>query len=242
MAGNDALTTSEEYQDLLLESEGFADFLLGLATISASLLAAGTGTLLCTITVERDGAPSTVASSSEEGRRLDETQYAADDGPCLTAVRNQGAVLIEDMANEQRWGTYAQTAVRAGVKSMLAVPIPAGVSSRAALNCYAGEAHAFDDETAGLIKEHAASLSRILRLALRVHAPAAYPEQLREALKSRAVVDAAVSLIMLQHHGGRDGALELLQMAAKSSNRRIQEIATDIVGGGSFPAAVLDGG
>jgi hypothetical protein len=38
MAGNDAFPTLEQLQDLLLESPGFTDFLLGLTTISASLL------------------------------------------------------------------------------------------------------------------------------------------------------------------------------------------------------------
>jgi hypothetical protein len=229
MAGNDALTTTQGYEDLLLESAGFADFLLGLATISASLLGGvETGPSLCTITVERDGASSTVASSNEQGRRLDEIQYAADAGPCLTAIRQQSVVLIEDMVKE-------------GVGSMLAVPIHAGSSSRAALNCYAKEAHAFAEETVGLVEEHAASMSRILRLALRLHAPQIYPDHLREALKSRAAVDAAVALVMLQHRGGRDAALGLLQLAAKSSNRRIQAIASDIVDGDGFSAVRLDG-
>ncbi|HEX7202165.1 MAG TPA: GAF and ANTAR domain-containing protein [Arthrobacter sp.] len=242
MAGSDALTTSDEYQDLLLESAEFSDFLLGLATMSATLLGADTRTVFCTITVERNGAPSTVSSSSDLGRRLDERQYAADAGPCLTAVRQQSAVLVEDMATDQRWGKYAQAALSEGVQAMLAVPIRTDGSSRAALNCYARKAHAFDEETVSLLETHAASMSRILRLALRLHAPQAYPEHLRSALKSRAVVDAAIALIMLQHRGGRDGALELLQLAAVSSNRRIQQIATDIVDGGSFSAARLDGG
>ena len=55
-------------------------------------------------------------------------------------------------------------------------------------------------------------------------------------------MDAAIALIMLQHRGGREDALELLQVAAKSSDRRIQDIARDIVDGGSFSAARLDGG
>jgi len=89
---------------------------------------------------------------------------------------------------------------------------------------------------------HAQSLSRILRLALRLHAPEACTGHLRNALKSRAAVDAAIALIMLQHRGGREDALELLQVAAKFSDRRIQDIARDIVDGGSFSAARLDGG
>jgi AmiR/NasT family two-component response regulator len=82
---------------------------------------------------------------------------------------------------------------------------------------------------------HAQSLSRILRLALRLHAPEACTGHLRNALKSRAAVDAAIALIMLQHRGGREDALELLQVAAKFSDRRIQDIAGTLWTEEAFP-------
>ncbi|MFB9714714.1 hypothetical protein [Arthrobacter methylotrophus] len=75
MASNDAVPTTEQLQDLLLESPGFTEFLLGPATISASMLD-GREPLLCAITVELDEGPSTVASSTAAAQRLDEKQYA----------------------------------------------------------------------------------------------------------------------------------------------------------------------
>ncbi|MDQ0662883.1 GAF domain-containing protein [Arthrobacter ulcerisalmonis] len=236
MAKNDAVATADEYQDLLLDTPEFPKFLLGLATITASQLGGNGAPVECTVTVERDGALSTFAYSSEEGRRLDETQYAFGTGPCLTALREQHTVLIEDLQLEQRWGPYAYAVEKLGVRSALAVPIHTDPLSQAALNCYAHTAHAFGPATVRLVEDQAASMSRILRLALRLHAPEIFPEDLRAALKSRAVVDAAVALVMLQARGGRDGALELLQAAAQSSNRRIQEIAQDIVSRGRFTA------
>ena len=125
---------------------------------------------------------------------------------------------------------------------MLAVPIPSDASSRAGLNCYAKTINAFDEETVVLLEQHAASMSRVLRIALRLHGADVHPEHLRAALKSRAIVDAAVSLIMLQHRGGRDGALEILRLAAKSSNRKIHAIAHDIVQGAELPAPHDGGG
>jgi GAF domain-containing protein len=241
MAQDSRLTTSDQMQDLLLDSPGFPDFLLGLATISASLLGSD-GELTCTITVERDGGPATVASSSDEGRRLDETQYAFHDGPCLTAVRQQRLVWIPDLRGDERWSDYLEAALQEGVRSVLAVPIPTDPMSRAGLNCYANTVGAFTEETVVLLEEHAASMSRVLRIALRLHGADVHPEHLRAALKSRAVVDAAVSLIMLQQRSGRGGALEILQLAAKSSNRRVQDIANDIVRGVELPTARLDGG
>lgn len=241
MAKESTLTTSDQMQDLLLESPGFPEFLLGLATLSASLLGAD-GPVTCTITVERDGGLSTVASSSEEGRRLDETQYSFGEGPCLTAARRQRLVWVPDLLGDERWSGYARAALQEGVRSVLAVPIPTDASSRASLNCYAGTVGAFDEETVVLLEQHAASMSRVLRIALRLHGADVHPEHLRAALKSRAIVDAAVSLIMLQHRGGRDGALEILRLAAKSGNRRIHEIAHDIVQGAGLPARHSDGG
>lgn len=228
MATGDIFPTAEQLQDLLLESPGFTEFLLGLATISASLLGPNEP-LLCAITVERDGAPATVASSSEAARRLDEKQYAFDDGPCLTALRSGQLVLIEDLQADDRWEHYARAINGDGIRSVLAVPIKADAVSRAALNCYSKAAGTFDQGVITAVQEHARSISKPLRLALRLHPPGADPAHLRSALQSRAVVDAAVSLIMLHNRCGRDRALDLLAIAARNSNRQLHAVATDIL-------------
>jgi len=240
MARNRELTASDEYQDLLLESPGFTEFLLGLAMMSVSRLSAGSSSLECTITVECAGGTSTVAASSEEGQRLDETQYAIGDGPCLTAEREQRTVLVGDFRNDPQWARYRDEAGFENVLSVLATPIPAGRTAHAALNCYAASANAFDAAAVELVEEQAESMSRILRLALKLHAAESSHGALRAALKSRAVVDAALSLIMLQTRGGRDRALEILHAASQSSNRRLQEVASDIVDGGHFAGPSAD--
>jgi GAF domain-containing protein len=228
MAENDALITAEQLQDLLLESPGFTEFLLELAAISASLLG-GDVPMLCAITVERDAGPATVASSSAEARSLDERQYAYNDGPCLTALRHQRTVHIPDLQADDGWAWYAGAVADEGIQTILAVPIPTDNGSRSALNCYSTKAHAFNPETVAAVEEHAVSISRILRLAMRVHAAEPYPEHLRSALRSRAIVDSAVSLIMVHNRCGREAAVELLQLASRSSNRRMHDIAQDIL-------------
>lgn len=241
MAQDTKLTTADRMQDLLLESSGFPEFLLGLATVSAAALA-NKGTIWCTITVERNGGPITFAASSAEGLRLDERQYALKDGPCLTAVRQQRLVSIPDLRSEERWSDSLQAALDEGVRSVLALPVPAGTQVRAGLSCYAGTAGAFDEESVALMEQHVASMSRVLQIALRLHRADRHPEHLREALKSRAAVDAAVSLLMLQSRSGRDGALDVLHTAAKSTNRRLQDIADDIMQGIELPAGNRNGG
>jgi GAF domain-containing protein len=232
--GTGEAPTSEQLQDLLLESPGFTEFLLELTTISASRLG-GPEPMLCAITVERNGSPATVASSGEEALRMDERQYEFDDGPCLTALRHQRSVLVPDLGADERWGRYAAAVSGEGVRSVLAVPIGIDPGSAAALNCYARTVDAFDDATIASVEEHAGSISRILRLALRVHPAESYPEHLRSALKSRAVIDAAVALIMVQNRCSRDQAMELLHLAARATNTRLHAIAMDILAGAGLP-------
>lgn len=231
----------EQLQDLLLESPGFTEFLLGLTTISASRLG-GQDPMLCAITVERNGSPATVASSDAEALRMDEKQYAFDDGPCLTALRQQHTVVVPDLGNDSRWHRYATAVSGEGIRSVLAVPICTDPGAAAALNCYARAVDAFDAGTIEAIEEHADSISRILRLALRVHPPEIYPEDLRQTLKSRAAIDAAVSLIMAQNRCSRDQAMELLHLAARATDTKLHTIATDILSGADLPRADVPGG
>ena len=236
VSGTGTSPTPEQLQDLLLESPGFAEFLLGLTMLSATRLG-GSEPMLCAITVERDGTPATVASSSEDARRLDEKQYAFDDGPCLTALRQGTTVLVPDVADTVRWEHYATTVSGEGIVSVLAVPIATDPGAAAALNCYARSKGVFDAPTVAEVERHAASISRILRLALRVHPPEIYPEHLRSALKSRAIVDAAVALIMVQNRCSRERAMELLHVAARATDTKLHSIAADILQGASLPPA-----
>jgi hypothetical protein len=235
VTGTGASPTPEQLQDLLLESPGFTEFLLGLTTLSATFLG-GSQPMLCAITVERNGTPATVASSGEEAKRLDEKQYAFDDGPCLTALRQGITVLVPDVATEDRWDHYASAISGEGIKSVLAVPIATDSGSAAALNCYARTSGVFDKAIVAEVERHAASISRILRLALKVHPPEMYPEHLRSALKSRAIVDAAVALIMVQNRCSRERAMELLHVAARATDTKLHTIAADILQGASLPS------
>lgn len=224
----------EQLQDLLLESPGFDEFLLELTVFSAAKLATPEP-MLCAISVERDGRPVTVASSSDAAKKMDEKQYGFDDGPCLTALRENRTVLVEDLEGSERWRRYGESVGRYGAVSVLAVPIEAGPNASAALNCYALSTDTFTRAAIASVESYALSLSRILRLALRVHRLAVHPEGLHGALQSRAVIDAALSLVMAQTRDSREEAAAILHEMALSSNQQLKQIAADILNGAKLP-------
>lgn len=225
-----AAPSAEQLQDLLLESPGFTDFLLSLSTLAAASFG-GKNPMMCAITVERNGTPATVASSGPEAQRLDEIQYSLHDGPCLTALRTAQTILVTEVGTDPRWAAYARDMSEENIRSVLAVPIPTDTGSGAALNCYSSESGVFEPGTVEHVQEYAASISNILRLALRVHPAPPYPEHLRSALQSRAVIDAAVALVMAQNRCSHDQALALISRASTIQGTRMHDIAADIIAG-----------
>lgn len=225
--GNDS-RHQEELQDLLLDSRGFTEFMLELVLIAASGIGGG-DPVLCSITVEREGFPRTVASSAAAAMALDERQYALGDGPCLTALRQQRKVHIQDLGTAQGWEAYAREIDSSGVRSILAVPVEAGSGTQAALNCYVRDPAAMDEAFVAAVEAFAESISRILRLALRFHLPALAGADLDVELRGRALVDAAVAVVMARDKCGRSEAFSRLGRSAFEGGLRLKEMAIQVL-------------
>ena len=83
------------------------------------------------VTLVDGSGPSTAAYLGETAVYLDEQQYQRGRGPCLDAAESGGAVLVEDMATEDRWPDYTPETLRHGVRSSLSTGFPSGAVSGA---------------------------------------------------------------------------------------------------------------
>lgn len=229
MVTNRARPESQEgLQDLLLNSHGFSEFMLELAVLAAADLGSG-APVLCSITVERDALPATVASSGAQAMILDERQYARNAGPCLSALRNQQTIFVPDLAVSKEWAAYGLDIQSSGVASIMAIPVAAGHGTAAALNCYAFDTTTMDASFRGAVELLAASFSGILRLALRIHPGASDGSGLTPEMDSRAVVDAAVGLIMTKERCSREEAFGRLGRLALERKLRLRDQAATLL-------------
>jgi AmiR/NasT family two-component response regulator len=64
-------------------------------------------------------------------------------------------------------------------------------------------------------------------------------EQLRTALESRIVIEQAKGILAERYATAVEVAFELLRRAARTSQRRIHDVAVEVVNSGSSPPAVL---
>nr|WP_236825900.1 MULTISPECIES: GAF and ANTAR domain-containing protein [unclassified Blastococcus] len=175
--------------------------------------------------------PTTVVSTGQLAVDLDETQYQRGHGPCLHAARTGQLTEIPDTRTDTRWPDYTRRAAGHGNLSSLSVPLlvdgEAQVSG--ALNIYAGRARAFDADSrsaATRIGPYAAVAAGNLHAYQSARDMA---DNLQLALETRAVIDQAKGVLMERHKLTADQAFQLLAQASMSGNRKVRDIADQLV-------------
>jgi GAF domain-containing protein len=182
----------------------------GAAEVSVSLVNPGVS-----------GTANTAAFTGSLALRLDETQYGQGYGPCLDAAEAGGVLLIRDMATEDRWPQYSPAAVAAGVRSSLSVGLP--------VHIYACEPDNFDDETVILAQTFAGYAAVALANAHLYASTAALAQQMRTAMATRATIEQAKGILMAGLKCGPDEAFGTLTRLSQQANRKLRDIATEIV-------------
>jgi RNA polymerase sigma-B factor len=228
----EARSAVAELQQLLLTTEDITGFLDELTALAVKVLP---GEVSCGITLRRDRGAFTVASSDSRAGQVDEIQYGHDEGPCLRSLATGQAVVVEDLADDGRWGSYRMPALGHGVRSSLSLPLRAGSQVIGALNIYATTPRAFGPSEQLVAGRFADEASRALELAVRMAERSEMSAHLQAALASRAVIDQAVGIIMGQNRCTADEAFEVLRTASHNRNVKLRDIATDMVTSVSGP-------
>jgi GAF domain-containing protein len=221
--------TTTAYGDLLgvlVESPNVEVFLDLAVRLAADTVVPGSA---CGLTVRRDGRSYTAAASSKLASQLDEFQYGADEGPCLEALRTGRVIEVGDLANEQRWNEYRPHALAHGVASGLSVPMQVDGQVIAALNWYAVGSFTFLGPARRKVEGFARHCAAALTVSLRQAEQAEVHLQLREAMAARTVIDQAIGILMAQQRCAADEAFELLRGASQHRNRKLREVAVDVV-------------
>lgn len=181
------------------------------------------------LTLVRKGRAETAAYTGEMAMQADERQYGMDAGPCLDASRGGEVLHVPDMRTEDRWPQYAPQAVSAGVLSSLSIPLPIQEDLIGALNIYARSANAFDDRDIEAGKAFAAYAAIAVGNADTFASTAETAEQLRTAMASRATIEQAKGILMAQGGLTADAAFALLVRASQRENRKLRDLAGDLV-------------
>ncbi|MGY1604262.1 GAF and ANTAR domain-containing protein [Geodermatophilus sp. SYSU D00815] len=200
-----------------------------LHAITAAAVTSVPGTDACGITLVIGRR--TVESRAPTGalpRRIDRLQEELGEGPCLDAVWEQQTVRIDDVDREERWTRFPRAAAEAGLGSLLSFQLFVTGDNMGALNLYAGEPHAFgeESESVGLVFASHASIAL---------AGAREEANLRAAVASRDLIGQAKGILMERFKVPADQAFTMLARASSHTNRRVVDIAEELCRTGALP-------
>src|SRR4051812_23493361 len=102
------------------------------------------------ISITEHGRIETRHPTSDAIRKLDETQGALREGPCMAAIDDpppSGILVAQDFegADAERWPNFAPHAVEAGFRALMSTQLSTEGGMRAALNLYSQGPDAFDE-------------------------------------------------------------------------------------------------
>ena len=211
--------------EILLSEEGVDDLLGSVTSLAADAVP---GCDAASVSLVRDGRPTTPVCSAEIARQVDHTQYESGEGPCLAAMATRSVIRVDSFATEGRWPDFTLVAASKGIVSCLSLPLHAGHDVVGALNLYSRRARNFagvEDRALVFARQAAVTLANAQAL----DRARELARHLAVALENRDVIGQAKGIIMASDRMSSDEAFEVLRRASQRSNRKLHEIARDIV-------------
>lgn len=185
------------------------------------------------------GALRLMAATSEATEIVELFQVQSDEGPCCDCFRSGVPVNAVDLTDESdRWPRFAPVAAAAGFHAVSAFPLRLRGQVLGALNLFRTEpvmpsrsdmatAQALADvATIALLQNRAITESNEVN------------EQLGQALNSRIAIEQAKGVIAERLSCGVDEAFTRLRRFSRSGQRRLSEVAREVVEGGLTPEEI----
>lgn len=149
--------------------------------------------------------------------------------PCRRSLRTGEVVFFDAERSGDEFPDYAALAAAAGIKRVLSVPLRHADTVFGTLSVARGEARDFHDDDAAALRQLADVVAsnmvreRTLRQALAVTA------QLEHALQARVVIEQAKGMVAAELRITVDEALDCIRRFARARQRRLADVAGEIV-------------
>jgi transcriptional regulator with GAF, ATPase, and Fis domain len=217
--------------DTLVDDFDVVDFLHELTVRCAQVLGvSAAGVLLA----DQRGALRVVAASTEQTRLLELLQSQTDQGPCPECFHTGRPIAVADLSTPtaaRRWPRFVAEARTVGFASVHALPMRLRTDIIGALNLFGTQPGALDEATLRLAQALADVATIGLLQARAIRQRDTLAEQLQTALNSRVVIEQAKGVIAERRHVDMDQSFTLLRSTARTSNRRLSELARAVVDG-----------
>lgn len=181
------------------------------------------------ITMLVDGRARTAVFTDESAAEIDSAQYETGIGPCLDSFRHGKVFRIDDTTKDDRWPPFTEAAAAAGVRSTLSIPLVANHEGLGALNFYSRTPNGFAEEDEEVGAQFGVQAAIVLANTQAYWDAHLLSQNLATAMQSRAVIEQAKGMLMGAQRCTADEAFQILVRASQRENRKLREVAEEIV-------------
>jgi GAF domain-containing protein len=191
------------------------------------LSASGAGISMMTA----DGTRGVCIASDPVSQHVDDLQFVLGEGPCMEAFEHRRPVLVTDVADTAtRWPLYAPAAEQGGVRAVFAFPLQIGGARLGVLDVFRRDAGPLTaDQLTDALLFTDVTVSAVLDR--QESAGTGRSDDLDAAIRHRAELFQAQGMIMVQLGVPLAEAMVRLRAHAYAQNRRLDELARDVVAG-----------
>jgi len=178
-----------------------------------------------------DGARGVAAASDPASERIEELQFVLGEGPCIDAFASRRPVLVPDLTDRaaNRWPAYAPAAHDEGVRAVFAFPLQVGAARLGVLDVFRARAGPL---TGTELRQALAFTDLAVRTLLDgqdTATPGAAAGGLDEAIEHSPELFQAQGMVMVQLGVSLAEALVRIRAHTYAENRRLNDVARDIV-------------
>src|SRR5215217_3604996 len=211
---------------------GLAPTLQQIADSAKQLFAAdGAGLML----VDAEGQLRWASASDQTAQTLEGGQERLAQGPCAVAFSQRLPAAIRNIKLEPDWQEFAQVLVSEGICAALSVPVELDGGVIGTLDIYAAQPRDWDPSEVAALQAYAGLVASLLSAATTAQVKGRLADQLQAALEHRWLIEQAKGVIMGRERLDAQTAFERLRGAARSSTRRLADVAKDVTAGQPLP-------
>jgi GAF domain-containing protein len=212
---------------------GLASTLQQLTDAAKQLFRAdGAGLML----IDAEGALRWASASDQTAQTVEDGQEQLAQGPCAVAFSQRLPAAIRDLSLEPDWREFTQVLVSEGICAALSVPVELDGGIIGTLDIYSAKARDWDPSEVAALQAYAGLVASLLSAAVTAQVKGRLAEQLQAALEHRWLIEQAKGVLMGREDLDAQTAFERLRGAARSSTRRLADVARDVTAGQPLPA------
>ena len=218
-----------EAADTLVDDFDLVDFLHNLTDRAAQVSGADAVGLLL---ADHQDVLRFMAASNHTGEMLELLQLQNSEGPCLDCFVSGAPVVNADLSRAgDRWPLFAPAAEAAGLRAVHAFPLRLRAQRLGALDLFSLHDTTFEPHDVSIVQ----ALADIATIAIiqerSISRAETLSDQLQGALDSRVVIEQAKGALAQLEGSTPDQAFQLMRAQARTSRRRLLDVAHDVLGG-----------